>query len=498
MQGVWGVGRVGLGFWAGHQWGRHMRGILATGAHIPHRRLDRAEIPALLGKGGGRGTRAVASYDEDTTTMGVEAARRALASAAGATPESLWFATSTPAYLDKTNATAIHAALRLDPTVGALDFGGAIRSGIGALRTALAGRGTTLVVAADLRDGLPGSADESAGGDGASAVLVGDDTDGTVIAEYLGAGVATDEILERWRIPGARRSRTWEERFGEIAYTPLMSQALEVAIDASGVTIDDIDRMIVTGLHSRAVRRNTAGLGVATDRIVDDLSESIGNTGTAHPALLLTAVLDDAGPDAMIALMMLADGVEVILLRTTEAIVSHEPSDPVVEQIKAGGVVAYGRFLSWRGMLDVEPPNRPEPNRVSAAASHRRTKWKYGFVGSRDRSSGMIHMPPARISQKGGAVDDMEPVSMADTSGTVASFTIDRLVHSPSPPVVFAVVDFDGGGRVPLEMTDVDPGDVRVGDRVKPTFRRMYTSDEIHNYFWKVRPLRVGEPGGEH
>ena len=74
--------------------------------------------------------------------------------------------------------------------------------------------------------------------------------------------------------------------------------------------------------------------------------------------------------------------------------------------------------------------------------------------------------------------------------GTVASFTIDRLVHSESPPVVFAIVDFDGGGRAPLELTDVDPDEVIEGMRVEPTFRRFHTTDGIHNYFWKVRPVR--------
>jgi len=103
----------------------------------------------------------------------------------------------------------------------------------------------------------------------------------------------------------------------------------------------------------------------------------------------------------------------------------------------------------------------------------------------------MVHLPPARVSEKGGAVDDMERVPMADTTGTVASYTVDRLVHSPSPPVVFAVVDFDGGGRMPLELTDVDVADVTEGMRVEPTFRRLYTTDGIHNYFWKVRPSRV-------
>lgn len=474
-----------------------MRGIIASGAYIPHRRLDRREIAAVFGKGGGNGTRAVASFDEDTTTMGAEAARRALRSTPDTKPDSVWFATATPAYLDKTNATAIHAALRLDPSVGALDMGGAIRSGIGTLRTALTGSGTTLVVAADMRDGLATSADESAGGDGAAAMLIGDHTTAPVIAEYLGSGVVTDEMLERWRIPGASRSRAWEERFGEAIYAPLMKQALASALDNADIDLSTIDHMIITGLHGRAVKRNTRALGVPTERLVDDLAATVGNTGTAHPALLLTSVLDTAQPGETIAVMMLADGVEVIVLRVTDAIDNHRPAAPVADQIASGGSVSYGKFLSWRGMANVEPPNRPAPNRPSAASSHRRNGWKFGFVGSRDRSSGMIHMPPARVSQKGGAADDMDPIAMADTMGTVASFTIDKLVYSPSPPVVFAVVDFDGGGRVPLELTDIDPDHVTIGARVEPTFRRMFTSDEIHNYFWKVRPLAQADPDDE-
>jgi uncharacterized OB-fold protein len=56
--------------------------------------------------------------------------------------------------------------------------------------------------------------------------------------------------------------------------------------------------------------------------------------------------------------------------------------------------------------------------------------------------------------------------------------------------VVFAIVDFDGGGRAPIELTDVDPADVTIGGRVHMTFRRLFTADGIHNYFWKARPVR--------
>jgi hydroxymethylglutaryl-CoA synthase len=192
----------------------------------------------------------------------------------------------------------------------------------------------------------------------------------------------------------------------------------------------------------------------------------------------------------VIALVVLADGADVLLFRTTDAIATYSPARTVAAQIAGASDIAYGKFLSWRGETKLEPPRRPEPERISASVSGRTEDWKYGFVGSRDRGSGELHMPPARISRVGDAVDDMAPAPMADVQGTIALLTIDRIAYSPSPPVAFAVVDWDGGGRLPVELTDVDANTLQMGDRVEMTFRKLFTSDEIHNYFWKARPVR--------
>ena len=152
-----------------------MRGILGHGAYLPYRRLDRSTIAAVAGTGGGKGTRTVASFDEDTTTMGVEAARLALRSAPGTEVRPLVFSTVGPPTSTRPTPPRSTPRCASPADVPAFDVGGAVRSAAGALRLALAGGGPTLVVAADIRTGLPGSADEAAGGDGAAAVLVGDD-----------------------------------------------------------------------------------------------------------------------------------------------------------------------------------------------------------------------------------------------------------------------------------------------------------------------------------
>jgi hydroxymethylglutaryl-CoA synthase len=273
---------------------------------------------------------------------------------------------------------------------------------------------------------------------------------------------------------------------------PLGEQAWNAALKSAALTPEQVDRVIVTGLHARAVRSLVKRLGTREGTAVDDLAATVGNAGAAQAGLLLTSALEQAGPGEVIALVVLADGAEVLLFRTTDALPAYVPARPVRAQIELGGDVPYGKFLAWRRMVTVEPPRRPEPARVSGAAAGRSEEWKLGFVGSRDRETGALHLPPARVSMDGGAIDDMEAAPMADIPATIVTFTIDKLAYSPSPPIVFAVVDFDGGGRFPVELTDVDPDAVKIGDRVEMTFRRLFTADGIHDYFWKARPVRAG------
>ncbi len=476
-----------------------MHGLLSWGGYLPYRRLDRGTIQAVAGTGGGRGTRTVAGFDENTTTMGVAAARLALSPLSGASPASpatLWFSTTEPAYLDKTNATAVHAALRLDRGTAAYDAVGSVRSAMGALHAALHADTAGLVVAADLRTGLPGGPDEASGGDGAAALLVGSDADGPVLAELLAWASVTEEFLDRWRTPGDPASRLWEERFGTTRYTELGTEAVKLALGRAAVGADEVSTLIVTGPHERAAQGVARALGIAPTALADRLDGRVGNVGAAQPALLLAAELERAlepgerasSHERVIVLASLSDGADVAVFRTTGALAAYRPKRPVADQLAAGAPIGYGRFLAWRGLLPVEPPRRPEPARPSSTAAWRNRDWKYGFVGSADRD-GVVQLPPSSL-------DDVR-APMADAVGTITAFTIDRLAYSPSPPVVFAVIDFDGGGRLPMELTDVDEQELRVGQRVEPTFRRLFTADGVHNYFWKARPVRDARAEGD-
>ena len=169
-----------------------MADLIAYGTYVPRHRLARSDIAAALGAPAGKGSRTVAGYDEDTTSMGVEAARVALnALPDGVSPNLVAFATTAPAYVDKTNANGLHAALALEESIPAFDMVGAVRSGVAALWMAQAAGG--LAVLSDVRTGLPGGADEATGGDAAAAFVFGEDG---AIATPLAGASATGEFLD--------------------------------------------------------------------------------------------------------------------------------------------------------------------------------------------------------------------------------------------------------------------------------------------------------------
>ncbi len=477
-------------------------GLVAWGVYLPYWRLDRRLIGDAFGAGTGRGTRSVASYDEDTTSMGVEAGRRALATPGVPDPASLYFSTPAPAYVDKTNATTVHAGLGLPPATGAYDLSGSVRSAWATLQLAtLAGaQAPTMAVVSDLRTGLPGSVDESQGGDGAVAFVFAPDGG---VTELVGQAAATDEFLDRWRVPGETASLQWEDRFGEEVYRPLARSAFETALGQAGLVAGDVDHLIVIGLHSpgRGVGQEVTGGAVRSGgaRPCRPHRQPGGRRWRPVPGRRVGA--GHPGPGG---------GRGGGGRRGRRCHPPHHrrpargPGGAPGGGYRSGGRTGRGRSIrsGLPGLPVVAghaPPRAPPSARSRAArrpghAAQRGLEVR--FFASRCLVCGFRHLPPTRICLSCQSVDQMVPERMADLSGTVATYTIDRLAFSLSPPMVGAVIDFDGGGRYRGEMTDVDPAAVKVGTRVTMTFRRLYSAQGVHNYFWKARPLPDVDPDG--
>lgn len=471
-------------------------GIVAWAGYVPYFRLERSAISAALGVPAGKGSRAVAAYDEDATSMAVEAARLALAAGGGPMEiGSVSCTTSTPPYLDKTNATAVHAALGLHPSSAAYDFGGSVRSAFGALVGGLelsVSGGRRLVTLADMRNGLPGGADEREGGDGAAAFVLGG---AGAAAEVVGTAHATAEFLDRWRIPGEIASGQWEERFSEHAYVPLGDAVVTDVLKTTGLSATELDHVVVAGPSARSNRAVAKAIAARPEAYGPDLGAVIGNTGAAHLGLALAEVLDRAMPGQTILVLSLADGADAVVLRTTNALpaaqAATDRSRTVTAQIASGSTaLTYNTFVTWRDMFRREPPRRPDPLPPAAPPSLRQDGWKFGFQGSRCDVCGTRHLPPARVCISCRTSDRMTSEAMAGVSAAVATFTVDHLAFTLNPPVVAAVLDFDGGGRYSCELTDLDVSEVGIGLRVQMTFRKMYTAAGVHNYFWKAKPVR--------
>ena len=461
-----------------------MAGIVRYGSYIPYYRLQRAAI------GAGKGERAVASYDEDSVSMAVEAARDAIRG--GVAVDAVLFATTSPAYAEKLDTATVQAALDLPETVSSVALSGSTRMGLSALLLGLdlaaAGR-RALVCAGDVTVGAPGGARESQGGDGAVAFVTGGD--GDTIARSIGRASATLEILDVWRLPEDRFSKQWEERFTADTMAPTILATVKRALQVAATEPSTLASVILDGTNPRSMAGLPKALGLRPEQVADPLGASVGRTGVAHAGLLLARALDDAKPGDRILVVCEADGVEALVVEVTGQI-KDAPRPRKVDRWIASkrNDLPYNTYLKWRGILPFEPPRRPDPDRPAAPPMRRHERWKLAFVGSRCTKCQAGHLPPQRVCVKCGAVDQMKDERFADTTSRVATYTLDHLAYSLQPPVVAAFVDYEGGGRFACELTDVDPKTVAIGNNVEMTFRRLYTAQSVHNYFWKARPGR--------
>ncbi len=469
-----------------------MAGIVSYGSYIPYRRLKRAAIGQVLGIPAGRGERAVASFDEDSVSMAAEALRDALKAAPSPAVTSLTYATTTPPYAEKLNAALVGAAAQLPAEIRANDSTGSVRAGLSAMLQAAesvaASGGQAAVALADCRLGAPEGKLEQSGGDGAAAFIFGTEN---VLAEVEASASLTREYLDTWRAPGERFAHSWEERFALTqAYSPLFKKIIHDALAKAKVAPGDLAKIVLDAPNQRAAEEMLKELKLDPAKVADSLALTVGQAGAAHAALMLTAVLPAAKPGDRILVATVSDGADAMVLRVMPPAAAFRPVHSVGRMVESKGDVSYGNYLKWREILPTEPPRRPDPDRPAGPPMMRSARWKFGLVGSRCTACGTPQLPPQRVCVKCRAFDKMEPYGFADRTGRIATYAIDRLAYSLNPPTVNVVIDYDGGGRFLCEMTDCEPDRVAIGDEVEMTFRRLFTADGVHNYFWKARPRR--------
>ncbi len=486
-----------------------MIGIVGFGGYVPRLRLSRRAVveanawyaPQLAGKG--KGSRAMANFDEDSLTLAVAAARDCLgASDDRGHVSGIYLASSTLPFAERLNAGIVSEALTLSETTEAVDLGGAQRSALTAVSLALGKAGTSggnrLVIAADNRKARAASAQELDYADGAAALLLGTKN---VVAEFLGAGTITADFVDHFRAAGEEIDYHWEERWvRDEGLAKIAPKAIAAALRQAKVEAGKIDHFIFPSTFAKIDQQLAKACGIRAEAVVDALAVSVGDTGTAHALLLLAHTLESAKPGALILVAQFGSGAEAMVFRVTDAIKSFRPARGVAQWIARGVEEKnYTKFLSFNDQLRLERGMRGEQDRKTALT----TAWRerqaiLGLVAGRCEVTGSVHFPPSRLSHDQGKplLDTQRPYKLADRKGRVLSWSAEYLSFHKSPPHTYGQVDFVGGGRILMEFTDVGKGDIASDTEVEMVFRIKDVDDRrgYTRYFWKATPIRAAKP----
>lgn len=474
-----------------------MNGIVSWGAYIPRLRLDRKSVVeanswangALAGRAAG--TRSFCNWDEDSVTMGVEAARAALARRTFA-PARLVFASNTAPFDDRPASVIAAQALQLPPELRTADQGRSQRAGTSALIDALSSSTNTLVVAADTRHASPGTTQELAYGDAAAALAVGQ---GDVIAKCLGSVSIAEDFVDHFRAAGEESELHWEERWvRDEGIGKLVPRAVKALLRQTGIDAPAISHFIFPTTFAKLADQIAAKLGVEKTAVRDDFAASVGEAGCAHALLMLAATLDVAKPGEKILVVTFGNGVDAVLLEATEAITRLQGKATVAELVTNAAVEKrYQKFLSFKGEVKIDFGLRFEAEvKTALTAQYRRGREFAGFQAGKCPKCGTVQFPRAGVcvNPECEHIGEQELVSLHGVPGKIVSFTADWLSFKGAPPFCFGLVQFDNGARVLMEFVDFTPEQLQVGAAVRPVYRRkeIDTGRHYHSYFWKAAP----------
>lgn len=474
-------------------------GITGFGAYVPRLRLDRGAIaaahkwmaPSL--KGQAKGTRAFLSWDEDTVTMAVEAARDALRGADGGALRQIAFASTRPPYADLQSAAIVASALSLADDIGSVDSGNSQRAGTSGLLQALRGDEPALFVASDAPLGKPASTQEIAYGAGAAAFVLGMQD---VVAKLIGSASVTANFVDHFRATGERYDYFWEDRWiRDEAYLKIAPKAIKAALDKAGLTIADIHYFAMPSL----LRGGAAATAKAVrfgGTIIDDLSGNCGYAGAAHAPLLLASALEQAKPGERVLLVGFGQGADVLIFEATDAIGAASQRRGVAGSLSDAIVTdSYLRMLSFADGIDLEWGMRSEKNAKTALSEQYRSSDQIAaFKAGHCQACETVQFPQLEYCVNPDChapASQFIQESLVDAPAKVLTYTADWLSYHPAPPLYVGFVQFDNGARVLMEVADVGENGIEVGTPLRMIFRvkERDRARGYSRYFWKATPV---------
>ncbi len=476
------------------------RGILSVGAYVPRTRLQRQAIyaanrwfaPGL--KGAAKGEKAIANWDEDSITMAVEASNDCLLAGPKGKPSSLVLASTSHPFSDRLNAAVVADALHWAPEIHTQDASGSMRAGTSALMAALgreAQQGTTMVVAAEHRQTKVASAQEMAYGDGAAALWVGE---GEVVARYLGGCSESVDFVHSYRMAERSQDYGWEERWvREEGYLSIVPPVIAKALSQAGVQAAQVTHFCLPSTLPRVASGVAKKAGIADASVRDNLMSVCGDTGSAHALLMLSHALQEAKAGDIVVVAAFGQGCDVLVFEVTPEVAKLGAAQGVNGYLQhKKPSEAYLRFLAFNGMVEMERGMRAETDRGTPLTSaYRNHEMLQGLVGGRCRACGTVQYPKGRycVEPTCKQLDSQEPHVFSRSRAQVVSYTADLLTYCPDPPAWYGMIQFEEGGRMLIDFSEVEQ--VEVGDTMRMAFR-IKDQDPLRGYqryFWKAVPL---------
>ena len=480
-----------------------MVGIVAFGAYVPRLRHNRQAAydankwfaPGLRGLA--KGERSMANWDEDSITMAVEASRDCLTSHKAEDVRNIYFASTTDPFKDRQNAGVIGTALNVEQNLSATDIGGSLKAGTSALIAGLnASRGgaPSLVAAADKRMARVASANELNYGDGAAALLCGTEN---VIARLVGHHSVSMDFVDHFRGDEAEFDYGWEERWiRDEGYSKIVPPAIKAALAACKLKGSDITHFIMPSLMPAVPKQMAKMSGIGEGAVRDLLGATLGDTGAAHALVMLVDALEGAKAGDRIMVVAFGQGVDTLVFEVTAE------KDKLAKRKGLSGWMArrkeeknYMKFLAFNDMLPIDKGMRAEFDKKTAlSVLWRKRDMIYGLVGGKCRVCGTVQFPRSQVCVNPNchAIESQDPYAMAGLECAVMSFTADSLTYSPDPPAYYGMITFPEGGRFMADFTDSDKEQVKVGAKMRMTFR-IRDNDTMRGgfkrYFWKAAPV---------
>jgi 3-hydroxy-3-methylglutaryl CoA synthase len=477
-----------------------MVGITSYGAYIPWLRINRKTISSAMGwfnPPALPGEKAVANYDEDSITMAVAAGMDCLNGLEREKIGGLHFATTTSPYKERQGAGIIATALDFHPNIRAADFTDSLKAGTTAFLSACDAvkSGTIkkiMLCASDCRMAKASSTQEQFFGDGAAALLIGDSN---VIATLEGSYSISHDFMGHWREESEKFVQAWEDRWiRDEGYLKILPEAIFSLLNKYRLNIKDFAKIIYPCPYAREHADIGKMVGAEPSQLQDTMLASVGDTGTAHPLMMLVAALEEAKPGDKILVASFGNGSDVLFLQVTEEIRKLGERRGIKKHLAHRKELDnYEKYLAFSDMVPIEKGLRAKDvSYAQVSTTWRERKSIFALKGCKCKRCGTPQFPYQRICVKAGcgAIDEMEDYRFSDKGAILFTYTGDNLAFSISPPAIYGIVNFEGGGRYWFDLTDCELDSLKVGMPVEMSFRKRYNDEVlgIGTYFWKAVP----------